>query len=275
MQAFLLDAPAPHGGQRFCIHHAPEGQVRGVVVQAHAFAEEMNKCRRMAALQSRALARAGYAVLQIDLLGCGDSSGDFGDATWDAWLADLDLAARWLRQRHDAPLHWWGIRAGALLAEQAAERWPGASDLLLWQPTPSGATVLQQFLRLKAAAALSQNENKGLLARLKEELACGQPVDVAGYVLNPALTSALDAARLTPPGGGTRRLAWLEVTPRAEASLLPASEPVLQRWRDAGHAVQARAVEGPTFWATVETEDAPALLDATLQALRAEEAACA
>jgi alpha/beta superfamily hydrolase len=40
----------------------------------------MNKARRMAALQARALAALGYGVLLLDLHGCGDSSGDFGDS---------------------------------------------------------------------------------------------------------------------------------------------------------------------------------------------------
>ncbi len=74
--------------------------MRGAVVYVHPFAEEMNKSRRMAALQSRALAAAGFAVLQIDLLGCGDSSGDFGDASWDEWIDDVLLAVRWLRGQH-------------------------------------------------------------------------------------------------------------------------------------------------------------------------------
>jgi len=42
----------------------------------------MNKSRRMVALQARALAGRGFAVLQMDALGCGDSAGDMQDATW-------------------------------------------------------------------------------------------------------------------------------------------------------------------------------------------------
>jgi alpha/beta superfamily hydrolase len=42
-------------------------------------AEELNKSRHVAAAQARAFAAAGYSVLQIDLYGCGDSSGDFGE----------------------------------------------------------------------------------------------------------------------------------------------------------------------------------------------------
>ena len=40
----------------------------------------------MASLQAKAMAGAGYFVLQIDLYGCGDSAGDFGDALWERWI---------------------------------------------------------------------------------------------------------------------------------------------------------------------------------------------
>jgi len=59
-----------------------------MVVFAQPFVEEMNKSRRMAALQARALAGQGWAVLLPDLLGCGDSPGDKGDARWTAWVDD-------------------------------------------------------------------------------------------------------------------------------------------------------------------------------------------
>ena len=110
-------------GQRFCIYHPPQTSVeRGAVLYLHPFAEEMNKSRRMASLQSRALAEAGYGVLQIDLLGCGDSSGDFSDATWEAWRGDVVHAVAWLRQRTSAPLTLWGLRVGCLLAVECCGR---------------------------------------------------------------------------------------------------------------------------------------------------------
>lgn len=86
MEAFIVEAQDGPARQRFCIHHAPAdpAAVRGAFVYAHPFAEQFNKLRRMAALQARALARSAYAALQIDLLGCGDSGGEFADATWDA-----------------------------------------------------------------------------------------------------------------------------------------------------------------------------------------------
>ena len=101
-EAFFLPADP---GQRFCLLHPAQGGIeRGLVVYAHPFAEEMNKSRRMAAQQARALSAAGFTVLQIDLLGCGDSSGDFGDATWQGWVDDVVAACRWLRRHRDNPV---------------------------------------------------------------------------------------------------------------------------------------------------------------------------
>ena len=118
-EAFFLPASAGRPGQRFCIFHAAQGsEPKGCILYIHPFAEETNKSRRMAAPQSRELARAGYAVLQIDLLGYGDSSGSFGDATWDGWLPDVAQGAQWLLNKVDAPLWLWGLRADCLLAAE-------------------------------------------------------------------------------------------------------------------------------------------------------------
>ena len=90
-------------GRRFCLLHAPERRAIGAVLYVHPLAEEMNKSRRMAALQARALAASGWFVLQVDLFGCGDSDGDFGDADWQRWLADVDEAFFKLCTRLMAP----------------------------------------------------------------------------------------------------------------------------------------------------------------------------
>ena len=264
MRVFYLPAG---DGQRLCVHHAPVGPARGVVLYLHPFAEEMNKSRRMAALGARALADAGFAVLQIDLLGCGDSSGDFADASWAAWLDDALLGARWLQQQQaGAPLWRWGLRAGALLTVQAAALLTTPVHLLWWQPAQAGKPLLQQFLRLKAAAELQQGDAKGTLERVKADLAAGRCVDVAGYNLAPALAAGLDAATLTLPDNVARSV-WLETSTREPAQLLPASATRVAALQAAGHAVHGQAVNGPAFWQTQEIEDAPALIDATVAAL--------
>lgn len=290
-QAFFM--PDGTGGQRFCLFHPAQGSaVRGRMLYLHPFAEELNTTRRVVAQQARALALAGYAVLQVDLLGCGDSSGDFADATWEAWQADALRAHAWLHQHASGPLWVWGMRAGALLAAHLAGQLlvprGGTTHhattepvhLLLWQPVHSGQQMLQQFLRLQAAAQWLGADKAGAASPAKT-LAHGQPVTIAGYTLSPALAQGLGQARLQPPpGGGTGagRLVWLEVStpthpmaaPGAPAEVLPSSpatEKALSAWRSAGWQVQAHTVTGPAFWQTVGTDDAPELAHATLAAL--------
>ncbi len=271
-EAFFLPADA---GQRLCIHHPPllAGRVRGVVVYVHPFGEEMNKSRRMAALQTRALAGAGFAVLQIDLHGCGDSSGDFGDASWSGWIDDVARAAHWLQARYAAPLWLWGLRAGCLLAVTAAAKLGGDCRFLFWQPAMAGKPLLQQFLRLKAAADLQHGDAKATMEALRTDLAAGRAVNVAGYTLQAALATGLERAALDPAPRASQVL-WLEVSTREGAEILPASLPRIEAWRQAGYAVTTAVVPGPAFWQTQEIEDAPALIDATLRALTAD-TACA
>lgn len=264
------------GGHRLYLHHTPpQGTpVRSAVLYVHPWAEEMNKSRRMAAMASRALAEAGHAVLQVDLLGCGDSSGDFGDATWEAWVDDLRDAAQWLQARHtQVPLWLWGLRVGALLAAATAAQLTQPVQLLMWQPVLQGRHALQQFLRLKAAAQLAEGSGKGVVEALRAELTAGRAVEVAGYTIGPGLAKGLDAATLTPPtvnsgpSEARPRAVWLEVNAQPEPQPAPAARAALPRWVAAGWALEQQAVAGPAFWQTQEIEDAPALVEATLKAL--------
>ena len=71
-EAFFLPA---ENGYRFCLYTpALGGTEKAALIYIHPFAEELNKTRRMVALQVKALSEAGFTVLQIDLSGCGDSS---------------------------------------------------------------------------------------------------------------------------------------------------------------------------------------------------------
>lgn len=258
---------------RFAVLHEASGPARGLVVYVHPFAEEMNKSRRMAALQSRALAAAGYTVLQPDLLGCGDSEGDIGDADWAAWVDDVVNACHWLRAsargRGEAPpLTLWGMRAGALLAAEAALRLGDVHRLLLWQPVLSGKTTLAQFLRLQKAGDLLGSRTAEAGPDARKQLAAGRMAEIAGYRISPGLAHGMDSASLRHPPP-VREVVWLEVSMQDEPQMAPASLPLVEAWQaDALH-VRARAVRGPAFWQTVEIEEAPALISHTLAAMTA------
>jgi exosortase A-associated hydrolase 2 len=228
----------------------------------------MNKSRRMAALQARAFAEMGWTVLQMDQLGCGDSSGDFGDAHWQRWVDDVVEAAAWLRSetRYEPVL--WGLRAGCLLAVRATCCLNAVPGLVLWQPVLSGKQFLQQFLRLKVA-----NQMLGTIERdrigtqqLREQLADGDPVEVAGYTLSSELALGMETAELDLPERCTR-VVWLDIGSSSGGELSPASRIRVQAWRDAGQHIEARSVEGPAFWQTQEISECPALIEATLSIL--------
>lgn len=270
MQAFFLPAAQ---GERFCVLHAPApGQPqRGSMVYIHPLAEEMNRCRHMASLQARALADAGFVVLQIDLLGCGDSTGDFTDASWDAWLDDIALARQWLTDRYAGPMWLWGARAGCLLAAQSAARTPGMSlRLLLWQPVVSGLQHLQQFLRLRQISEMVQGAGKaGGTQALLQQLQQGQTVEVAGYAMGPALAQGLASASLDPVERASQ--VWcVEVVSPAQAQAYvasPALAKCLQAWAAAGTPAQAVGVAGEPFWQVPEAPLCTQLLQATVAAL--------
>lgn len=256
-------------GQRFCLFHqpAPDQPVRGAVLHVHPFAEEMNQTRRMAALQARAFAAQGYGVLQIDLYGCGDSSGDFRDARWSIWKQDLTLACDWLAQHMSGPISLWGLRLGALLALNFSQDAAMPFErLILWQPVTNGKSHLNQFLRLRIASAMLADDasaTSGIAsssATLRAQLAAGTSVEVGGYEIAPELAAAIDLQDIAAcmPRCPAH---WFELT--TAGMLAPAVERQVQRWRDAGVQLQLHQVGGVPFWASSEIAECPAMLAAT------------
>jgi exosortase A-associated hydrolase 2 len=267
--AFFLETD---GRRLFCLYHPPAAPVRGAVLYVHPFAEELNRTRRMAALQARALAAEGFGVLQIDLTGCGDSSGDFGEARWDLWKDDLAAGAAWLRERIDGSFTLWGLRLGALLALDYARAARHPVDaMLLWQPVLKGAQYLTQFLRLRMAGALLADGDSGApggTQTLRAALQAGQALEIAGYELSPELAGALDT--LAPLDALTPAcpVDWFETVSGAGQEAAPGAVRAAAAWRAAGVDVRLHPVECPPFWATTEITENTAWLDATSAALR-------
>jgi uncharacterized protein len=269
MEAFLLDTET---GARLCVRHRPhfDGARLGGVLYVHPFAEEMNKSRRIAAEQARALSAFGWDVLQIDLLGCGDSAGDFGQATWEAWHSDVRLAHQWLRERVTGPVWLWGLRAGCLLACEAASRMPEETSLLLWQPVLSGRQYLQQLLRLRMLTEmLGEERSQRGGAALRQQLAAEGVLEVGGYAISERLATGLELAELATPRAGTRAL-WIEVSSRDAADPSPGAIGRVTEWRARGVRPTVEVVAGPPFWQTLEIAECPQLTARTTALMAAE-----
>ncbi len=229
------------------------------------FTEEMNRSRRMAALQAQALASSGVDSLLLDLFGTGDSEGDFGEARLSHWLADIAAAADWLEAQGSATPCLWGLRLGALLACTVAAAQPDRfKELLLWQPVTDAKLMLTQFLRVRVAAAMAEGGAPEKTEELRARFASGVSVEVAGYELSPELAQALDALRLDRLSlAADAEIDWLEVGAEAGDQLSPASERAAAIWRKAGARLRTTTVVGEPFWTLQETTLAPALIAAT------------
>ena len=273
-QGFFLPVA---GGERYCLYHAPAAgrTPRGAWLYVHPFGEEMNKSRRMVALQARAFAAAGHAVLQIDLHGCGDSCGDFADARWEIWHDDLEQARQWLAGQVSAPIGLWGTRLGALLAlDFATHSTTPVDEVLLWQPVVNGEQFMTQFLRIRMAADMMGPDETTAIdggaspakavttQSLRAALSAGESLEIGGYLLAPQLAGAIDRGRLAGLGRPGMQVHWFEVVGEAGRTLPPAAATVAAALRGNGVALQVHLPQGPAFWSSQEIVEAPDLLAA-------------
>ncbi|MES2317120.1 MAG: hydrolase 2, exosortase A system-associated [Pseudomonadota bacterium] len=257
VEPFFFDADP---GTRFSLYHAPAPQQasRGAILYIHPFAEELNRTRRMASLQARRFAAMGYAVLQIDLFGCGDSCGDFNAARWDIWKRDLGTARAWLAERCAGPMHVWGLRLGGLLALDYAAS-SGVDGIILWQPFLHGRTCINQFLRQGLTADPAGPHTS---AALRAELLARGMLEVGGYELAAPLAHAIDACAAVNLVLPACPVHWFAVGGPAPLRLAASAARLASIWAPGGTKVHFHALDGVPFWSGDKAE-CPALLDAT------------
>jgi exosortase A-associated hydrolase 2 len=258
-------------GKRFCLYHSPRSthECHGALIYIHPFGDEMNKARRMAAMQARTFAASGFGVLQIDLFGCGDSSGEFREARWDIWKRDLEIARKWVEDRTKAPVGLWGLRLGALLALDFAKSSPhGIYGIILWQPVISGESFLTQFLRLQLANEMlaGGQEKKDGTNVLRGRLAAGEILEVAGYELAPELAANIDGLKAAELPVKDTCIHWFEVVAEEGRTLPPSAKKVVNGWEQHDIDLHMHLVTCLPFWATQEISECAQLIAATTKA---------
>lgn len=264
VEPFFFDAEP---GTRFSLYHAPAGPLppRGAILYVHPLGDELNRTRRMAALQARRFASLGYAVLQIDLFGCGDSCGDFNAARWSIWKNDLAIACAWLdeRTRSTGPIYLWGLRLGGLLALDFAAQHP-VDGLILWQPYLSGRTCINHFLRQRLIAEVRSGAGQpNATHALRERLLAQGSIDVAGYELAAALAQSIDACEAATLALPPCPIYWFASGTPAPARLAASAARLARRWSQHGTMLRFQAIDGAPFWSQGSQPECQALLEAT------------
>ncbi len=257
-------------GRLFGLYMQGDTPPRDAFVYLPPFAEEMNRCRVLAAEQARRLAALGIATLLLDPYGTGDSDGDLEAASWSDWQADALAAAEWLGRRAGRPVSLWGLRLGALLASSVFESAPQRFErLLLWQPVANGKQFLTQYLRLRVAWLMERDLPAETTDGIREALAGGRIVEVAGYPISGSLSAGIDAARL--PGGDTdlagKRVDWLENVAEAGAEPSVGARRAIAQLEQRNAAVRTITFCGAPLWQLHKRDSLPELIDVTTSLL--------
>ena len=256
-------------GRLFVLMRLPATPARGCILVVPPFAEEMNKSRRMVTEVALMLAGHGVASLTPDLYGTGDSGGEFAEGHWLTWQADLTQACQW-SLKHGRPVT--GIlatRLGCALAATLISSGAIAPVMktVLWQPVFDGSRFLGQFLRLRIAAGLVDQDRKETQAQLRTRLNAGEILEVAGYGLTGRLAAELDSivpiSELPPQFG---ELHWMEVVREQGVDLPPGSGKIVQSSRHRGVPVIVHLFPGEPFWASSDIVRINDMISATVAA---------
>ena len=181
--------------------HRPTSTNRSTgIIFCPPFAEEKNMSHSVVVKTARMFAEHGFPVLRFDLSGCGDSEGDFGEATLEDWQEDLSQAVTILFKETDVE-HYalWGLRLGAGLALLHTARHKDVSFLILWQPVIDFAEHIQQFLRRKISSQISRKEHDiSPMSKMVEQLEGQGVVHVIGYPVTRRLYDGFNAVGKYP-----------------------------------------------------------------------------
>jgi exosortase A-associated hydrolase 2 len=214
------------------------------------------------------LAILGIAAVLPDLYGTGDSDGNFGDASVEQWLRDLDVTGSWATARGWEVDSIVGIRLGCLIAAQyCRQRQLSLKRAVFWQPVLEGARALDQFLRIRTAAAAMADKQE-TTAELRLKLNAGECINVAGYEIAPQLAEQLDTLRLTEiVTRGLGVLHWFEVVRSADSTITTPVLNAAKKLGEAGSPPLLRSFVGEPFWASTEIVGVATLVEATATAI--------
>ena len=101
---------------------------------------------------AKRLQKAGHHVLRFDYYGCGDSGGDFTDASVDQWCQDTMMVVEELKTLSGvSTVTLLGARLGAVVASLVAAERPDIDRLVLWDPIIDTASYVAEMVEQSRA----------------------------------------------------------------------------------------------------------------------------
>lgn len=241
------------------LHSPPDGRVHATGVFCNAFGDERKSSCLAVTRLARTLASRGMAVLRFDYWGCGDSPGEFADASVATRLADIRGALEYLSARSAADTIWLlGLRLGATLAARAAEQIRNCAGLVLIEPIPDGGAYVEALLqRKRVRQMLTTGSGSGRAAATQDT------TDLDGYALRQSTVDELRALRIAPGEVGFSGpvlivQASFNDKPKREA------EAVRGAYEAAGARVDIRPVVLPPFWSRIDITDTSLIQEAVV-----------
>ncbi len=262
-------------GKLFCTFYSPGAADNNLetILFVPPFGEEMNKSRRMIALQARAFSDMGYGVFIVDLYGCGDSEGELYEAKWDLWLDDLRVCIDWLRRYKGDRINLWGLRLGAILALNLTEKIEiDIPKIILWQPVLRGASVLMEMLRMKVAAEMllkhDSNHPRISTKDLKQELLSGKKIELSGYEINSDIAAALERSALIEYTPINSKIIWHDVLRENIPNITLVAKSVLNKWEKNDITIYHKIIIGENYWSSGEIIECTDLIEETCDTFR-------
>ena len=209
------------------------------------FAEEEKCVRRVLTEIALDLQRAGHSSLLFNFSGTGDSEGDFADATLDNWRDEIVAMCELVQHRKpNAKVHLLGVRLGASLAAQVAEKC-AVENLVLLEPVLDGKAYLAQLGQRRRLRGMLTDADK--IEDLSSE-------DLDGWPLGKDLKTQLEELQLEQLQLPENTRLW-QIGARREVA------PALQHWAEK-NGLQPKVLLMPPFWNRLDAVSPQLLLEA-------------
>lgn len=176
------------------ILHCPlQEKVRdtGIVI-CHPILEEKKSTYKLLRDCAKDLCSFGFYVFRFDLSGCGDSEGDYENASVNTWVEDTKVAVNYLTNKIKSikTVGLIGLRLGATIAAFVREESENISFLCLWSPIIDGKQYVKINIKRKLVLELWKNKNTRQSANLPQDEIKG--IDIDGYYINNQLIGEME-----------------------------------------------------------------------------------